>query len=153
MNQKYQILNKSIICYFINKYLLRSGSEDSQFLDDSIRNEAISRLGSRAEAWLHSNLKTWKVMMKNQLIMLTKEFKNAMYLTMQQNYQLNPPIAQRNVLLAWREQRIGQLLVDWAYTDALVEVCTILFIILYGLIPLRMPTAQFSWGRSTISQL
>ena len=37
-------------------------------------------------------------MMKNQLITLTKEFKNAAYYIAQQRYDLNPPITQRYTL-------------------------------------------------------
>ena len=87
-------VHESIIRYFVNEYPLCSSSKDAQFLDNTIRDAARSRLGSRADVWLHSNLKLVKVMMKNQLITLTKEFKNAAYYITQQRYDLNPPITQ-----------------------------------------------------------
>ena len=58
--------------------------------------------------------------MNNQLITLTKEFKDAAYYITQQGYDLNPSITQRYTLLAWRKQRISELLVGWAYTDVLI---------------------------------
>lgn len=87
-------VHKSIMHYFVNEYLFHSSGEDIQFLDIVIQEKAILHLGDRAEAWLHFNLKTLKVMMKNQLITIMKEFKNAAYYIMQAKYNLNPLVTQ-----------------------------------------------------------
>lgn len=57
------------------------------------------------------------------------------------------------ILLAWYEQHISELLVDWTYTNDSIQVHITLFVVFYKLNPLRMPMAQFLWDCFTILQL